>query len=282
MKYTKLIGLAFIALLAINSSAVAELKFKFGVYAADKPTEVIRQFGPTLKAWGEKASKAFGEPVSFTVKVAKTYEEGISDLAEGKVDVARFGPVSYVEAKKLSPGIEVLAMESEKGSKTFKGVIAVSSKGDIKSVEQLKGKRFAFGDKLSTIGRYLAQDYLINNGIHARDLKEYDYLERHDTVGSAVAAGQYDAGALKIGTFKKLVEKGEPLRILVEFDNVTKPWIARSGLDENTLKRLKDSLMVVNDSKALESLGFTGFLDGGDQDYAPTREAMTNNHMFFE
>jgi len=31
---------------------------------------------------------------------------------------------------------------------------------------------------------------------------------RHDEVGAVVAVGTYDAGALKEGTFNKLVEKG--------------------------------------------------------------------------
>ena len=48
-------------------------------------------------------------------------------------------------------------------------------------------KSFAFGNELSTIGRYLAQQYLMQHGIHEKDLSHYKYLGRHDRVGTAVA-----------------------------------------------------------------------------------------------
>jgi len=64
--------------------------------------------------------------------------------------------------------------------------------------------------------------------VFAKDLASYDYLGRHDKVGAAVAAGKYEAGALKESTFKKQIKKGKPLRELARFPNVTKLWIASS------------------------------------------------------
>lgn len=73
---------------------------------------------------------------------------------------------------------------------------------------QLRGQTFAFGDERSTIGRYLSQLLLVQHGIRADELLSYEYLGRHDRVGTAVGAGQFDAGALKESTFRKLKKKG--------------------------------------------------------------------------
>ncbi len=161
-------------------------------------------------------------------------------------------------------------------------MICVAKNSSIQAVEELKGKRFAFGNKRSTIGRYLSQLYLRKHGIIANDLAEYQYLNRHDKVGAAVAAGQFDAGALKEGTFNKLLTKGAPLRSISVFPNVTKPWVARSGMPVRIFKAVKKSLLSLKDPKALKALKKDGFISGSDGDYRVTREAIEDNARFFQ
>ena len=85
----------------------------FGVYASDKPSAMVRQFRPILNVVEERMARTLGEPVRIRLQVAKTYEQGITDLVQGKVDFARFGPASYIEAKATDPGITILAVESK-------------------------------------------------------------------------------------------------------------------------------------------------------------------------
>jgi len=101
-------------------------------------------------------------------------------------------------------------------------------------------------------------------------------------VGTAVAAGDFSAGALNESTFKKLVDAGEPLRVVAKFPNVTKPWIARSGLDPVIFEALQLSLLEIRNERALKGLKIHGFLKGGDKDYAVIRQAMDFNSQFFE
>ena len=266
------------------SPAVASANnlLKFGVYTADKPTAVVQQFRPVLDAISKGMSEELGESVKIKLQVAKTYEAGIQDLVDGKADFSRFGPASYIEAKQMNPGISILAIESVKGKKQFSGIICVAKDSPIKSVADLKGKRFAFGNERSTIGRYLSQQYLLKHGIKASDLAYYEYLDRHDKVGTAVAMGKFDAGALKESTFKKLVAKGEPLRVIASFPNVTKPWLARSGLSEDLKKALQKTLLNLKDPAALKKLKKDGFLPGSDDDYNIIRSSMDNNDDFFK
>lgn len=276
------LGLAVLVVLAAGSpSARAETTLVFGVYTTDKPTSMVNQFRPLLDALEESLGGILGEAVTIRMQIAKSYEEGLADLVDGRVDLSRFGPASYIEAKRLEPEIRILAVEANGGEKTFNGVICVRADSDIERLDDLKGRSFAFGDKGSTIGRYLAQLQLFRHGIRAADLAAYDYLDRHDMVGAAVASGRYDAGALKENTFEKLVRDGAPLRALATFPVVTKPWIARKGLSPDLAAAIAQGLLNIRDPAVMARLEADGFVAGEDADYELIRQAIELNGQFF-
>ncbi len=284
LKPNRLLAAALLGTMAVTQFSFADdrVRLNFGVYSSNKPTAMVRTFKPSLNALENSIAEKLGRDVDIRMQIAKDYDQGISDLIKGKVDFSRFGPASYIEAKRVNDAVEILAMESKHNEKVFYGIIAVHTDSDIQSVEDLRGRSFAFGDESSTIGRYLSQLYLKSNDLYASDLSNYKYLGRHDIVGTAVGAGDFDAGALNESTFKKLVAKGEPIRELARFPNVTKPWIARQGLDADVFAALQESLWELKDSKALKSLKVDGFFPGSDEDYQTIRTAMENNDVFFE
>lgn len=254
----------------------------FGVYTSDKPTEMVKQFRPILNALEEGMGKRLGRLVKISMQVAGSYEEGIDDIVKGNVDFCRLGPVSYIEAKKRNPDLSVLVLENSNGEKVFYGIICVLRDSPIRTIADLRGKSFAFGDEQSTIGRYLSQDILLKNNIRASDLSSFQYLSRHDKVGEAVGAGLFDAGALKEDTFSKLVEQGISIRAIERFPNVTKPWLARSGMSQELKEALTVVLKGINAPDVLKDLGMDGFVDGNDRDYDVIKEAIERNPGFFE
>ena len=265
----------------LNSAVNAEVALNFGVYTSDKPSTMVRKFRPVLDRLEHDLSRRLGEPVTIHTQVARSYDQGVEDLTLGRVHFSRLGPASYVSAKRFEAGISVLVVEQQAGQKVFNGIICVAADSPIQSVSDLKGKRFAFGDVNSTIGRYLSQLYLVQHGVRASDLAAYDYLGRHDVVGSAVAAGTYDAGALKEDTFHRVVKDGARLRALAVFPNVTKPWVARAGLPERLAGALRAALLELNDPTTLASLGADGFAEGNDEDFLTIRLAIEHNSEFF-
>lgn len=274
-------GVPLLLAAAWATPAQADLTLSFGVYSSDKPSSMVRQFRPILNTLEKNLSEIRGEPVKIRMHVAKSYQQGLEDLVSGKVDFSRFGPASYVTAKETDPGIEILAIESNNGRKVFDGVIVVATDSKIKSIAELRGKSFAFGDEESTIGRYLAQLYLLRNNIRSADLGRFEYLGRHDAVGAAVGGGRFDAGALKESTYKKQMKSGVPLRAIAKFPNVTKPWIARGRLPAQIRKELRAALLAVEDKAVLRELPADGLVMGDDSDFAFIRESMLNNYMFF-
>ena len=85
--------------------------------------------------------------------------------------------------------------------------------------------------------------------------------------------GDYDAGAVKIKTYKK-ANKNRTLRIVVSFDNVTKPWVAREGLDATVFEALQKLLFGLTDPAVLKKLKVSGFMVTSDAEYELVREAI--------
>lgn len=281
IKTARLLPVLVVGLMSLAPlGASADISLTFGTYAADKPTVTVRKYRPFLSFLADRMSERLGEKVIIKMQIAKEYEEGIRQLAEGEVDFARFGPASYVMVKRANPSVSIVAMESKKGEKRFKGVIVVHRDSPLQSLEELKGMTFAFGDELSTVGRYLSQAELLNAGISGADLHSFAYLGRHDLVGEAVGAGKYSAGALKESTYKKLVAKGVPIRVLMSFDNVNKPWLASAGLDAGILQAMRDVMLASQNEEIVQRVSKNGFLAGEDTDYDLIRDAIEQSRSF--
>jgi phosphonate transport system substrate-binding protein len=186
-----------------------------------------------------------------------------------------------VTAKVKQAGVELIAMETEGGDKIFKGVVIVRKDSPIKTLADLRGKKFAFGDQNSTIGRYLIQAELYKAGITSADLAAYKYLGRHDIVASAVELGDYDAGSVMQSAFEKANAKGN-LRVLMEFDNVTKPWVARKGLDKAILGAIQSGLYAIKDPAVLKGLKISGFVPTSDGEYKLVRDGMQLAEKFLD
>ena len=267
--------------LSVVNLAQADINLSFGLYTSDKPTTLVKKFRPILDSLESSMSSSLNTRVSIKLSITKSYEHGILSIANGGVDFSRLGPASFIAALEHNPNISLLAMETKKGKKRFNGVICVHKNSPINNIVELKGKRFAFGNKQSTIGRYLSQRYLLNQGIKAKDLAKYDYLGRHDKVGYAVARKQYDAGALKESTYKKLLKKDLPLRKVASFENVTKPWVASSTLNIKIKNALSDALLSIKNKEVLKAIKKDGFTKGSIEDYKITRHAIKTNNEFF-
>jgi len=264
-----------------SPSAFADQEVTFGTYSPDKPSSMVRQLRPLIQWIADHAGAALGEKVEIRMQVVRGYKQGVALITEGKVDFARLGPASYVMAKDANPKLSILGMENKNGKKFFHGIIAVHNDSPYKSIKDLRGVNFGFGNERSTLGRYFAQLYLFEAGILAGDLKSYKYLGRHDKVGRAVGSKLVDAGALEETTFNKLVRAGVPIRAVAKMRNSTRPWVARAGLDKRVFNALRKAMLALDDKQIAKKFRFQGFLAGTDADYEPTRRAIRENYRFF-
>ena len=255
------------------------LRLRFGVYQSDRATVMYRKFTPILEAIQDPLEQLIKQPVDIHLTIFENYDAGIKALVDGDVDFVRFGPASYIIAQQQNENISLLVMEQQKGLSRFNGFIVAKADAGITTLEDLRGKSFAFGNQNSTIGRFLAQAEMLKVGITAEDLKSHNFLGRHDLVAKAVISGTHDAGALKESTYKKLCD---PKKIIIvhSFENVTKPWVAREGLEQPIKNAITEALLSLYKPKVLEELGCTGFVNAIPSDYDTVRASMKKAKSF--
>jgi|SaaInl7_135m_RNA_FD_contig_41_1362973_length_1315_multi_4_in_0_out_0_1 phosphonate transport system substrate-binding protein len=140
------------------------ISLKYGINSTDSPVVIAKKILPILKVLEGDLKKRLGQKVEIDFKVFRTYDNSVRAFVKGGVDFGRLGPASYVIAKRQNKNIRLLAMENRKGKKRFNGLIVVRKDSPLDKLSDLQGKNFAFGNKLSTIGRYLAQRELIKSG----------------------------------------------------------------------------------------------------------------------
>src|ERR1035437_6451865 len=81
--------------------------------------------------------------------VTTDYSSMIEAMRHGRLDLAYFGPLSYVLARQKSE-IEPFAALKQKGSTSYQAVLIVNTSAGINSFADIANKNVAFGDKAST------------------------------------------------------------------------------------------------------------------------------------
>jgi phosphonate transport system substrate-binding protein len=257
----------------------APLSLRFGVYTSDRPTTLYREFTPFLESLEKCVGQRLDRPTDIELQIFRTYEAAIEALVLGQVDLVRFGPSSYVLSKEQNPGVELLAMETNGGEKDRPAVIVVRADSKIKSLQDLRGKSFAFGDERSTLGRFFVQAILVRQGLREKDLGAIRYVGRHDKIVKAVELGDCDAGCVNVNNTTELVKAGT-LRELARFQVPNKPVVARAGLPPEITNALRVALIECRDPGALKELKLTGFLPASDRDYDQVRADMRQAKEF--
>ncbi|MDA8424219.1 MAG: phosphate/phosphite/phosphonate ABC transporter substrate-binding protein [Nitrospiraceae bacterium] len=241
-----------------------------GVIPLDAPAEMHRRFTPLA----DYLSRALGRRVELSLAV--DFAQTLADLEEGATHLAYLTPTTYLEAHKKF-GAVLLVKALRNGVPYTHSTIVARAGGGISSVEEIKGKRFAFGDKMSTSSYLMPRAMLADAGIGLGDLKDYVFLGHHDAVAEAVLAGEYDAGGLRESTAKLF--EGRGLAVIKTSVEIPEFNICVSKtLDRPTADRIKQALQALDrrdaDQARLLTMidpDYTGFADATDSDYETIR-----------
>lgn len=241
-------------------------------YASERPSEELKKMEPIQRALELGLNRQAGPRYRVSMRIYPSYEEALRAVVNNEADVARLGPANYILAKRANPRLSLLATELHEGNRHFDGVFFVREDSGVRRMADLKGKRVAFGERLSTTGRYLPQAALVKAGITARDLAHHEFLGRHDKVVFAVASGEYAAGVANENTFEKYAqEKG--LRELARFPSPTHAWVASPALPAELRRDVTDILVRIEEG-ALKGIDRSGLGQGLDSTYDELRRAM--------
>ena len=207
----------------------------------EAPTELQRKFAPL----GQYLSAQTGLKVIFIP--VTDYAAVVEALAAGKIDMAWLGGFTFVQTRIRTNGSAVPIVQREEDAKfTSKFITADPS---IKTLNDLKGKTFAFGSPSSTSGSLMPRFFMQQAGLNIdKDFKNIAFSGAHDATAAFVSAGKADAGVLNASVWDKLVEqkKVDPEKVRVF---ATTPvffdynWTVRGDLDPKLIKALTDAFL---------------------------------------
>lgn len=218
--------------------------------------------------------------VAIKLKVLPRYGNIVDNFVANGMDAAFFGSFTYTLAH-AKLGVEILARpENLDGVSTYYGLIFVRKDSGVKTVHDMKGKRFAFVDKATTAGYLLPLEYFHRNGIRnfRNYLKETYFTGTHEDAINDVLNKKADIGAAKNTVYDRIAKENS--RIMKELIIIEKsPQVPENGLAvrkdlEDSLKRkLKETLLAMNNdpegATILAVFGARRFIETTDEDYAP-------------
>ena len=229
----------------ITGDVVKEITvLRMGLIPADDAEEMLRSYEPI----GEYLSEYLGIPVE--IQVTSDYTAAIEAMRAKHIDMAWFGPFSYIIAANVANAEAIVnGVKEDTGSANYKSVIIANANSGIKTLEDLKGKKFAFVDPASTSGNLIPRKLLIENGINPDDDFETSYYAgTHNAVEYAIANGNVDAGADSDNSYNRMVESGEidPKVNIIIYESEPipgSPIAVRGDLSEAFKQKIQDALV---------------------------------------
>ncbi|MEW2359294.1 phosphate/phosphite/phosphonate ABC transporter substrate-binding protein [Spirillospora sp. NPDC029432] len=123
------------------------------------------------------------------------YNAVIEGMVSGKIDIAEFGPLSYVLARANGAKITPVAAMVEKGeAPTYHSYGVVPKDSTITSLAGFKGKKVCFVDPSSTSGYLFPSAGLQQAGVDPRTGVKPVMAGGHDSSALSVKDGKCDAG----------------------------------------------------------------------------------------
>jgi phosphonate transport system substrate-binding protein len=228
--------LAFPLALAALALPLQAQSLKVSAIPDESPTELLRKFKP-LSIYLERET---GMKVDWTP--VNDYPAVVEALAGNRIDLAWLGGFTFVQARLRTGNAIPIAQRVE--DEKFISYYIVPKDSKVKSLQDLKGKTFAFGSPASTSGHLMPRYFLLKAGINPdRDFTRLAFSGAHDATVAFVASGRAEAGALNASVYDKLIEKGDANAKAVRILQATPPyydynWTVRGSLDPALVKKL--------------------------------------------
>lgn len=266
-------ALAVAATFAWSGEVVAQKALRVGLIPSEDSRAMLAQSKDILDA----LEKNLGSKVEGFV--ATDYNGVIEAMRAKHVDVAYLGPFSYVLATTVTPVEAFVIAETQKAGRTFyhNQIITLKTSG-IKSLDDLKGKNFAFVDPASTSGYAFPLAGLLKAGIEPkRDFKNVLFTGAHDANAVAVANGKVDAATIADRIFDAAVKKGlikeEDVQVVWRSSPIPEsPMVWRKDLPDDTKAKVKAAFLAIKNMNWSDQGMLNGFKETNDQAYDVIRE----------
>jgi phosphonate transport system substrate-binding protein len=175
-----------------------------------------------------------GSDLKFTLKTYPSYDATYAGFKKGDAELMLVGSVKYVQAHSEIGAVPVVVEEP----RWQESVVIVPKASALKSVAELKGKKFAFGYDDSTTTHLLPLLLLSKYHLTAADLGKTAFLGSDQTkIVDAVVKGEFDAGAVATAVYDGAKDRVRALETSERIPGGT--VVARKDLDPKVLAAVR-------------------------------------------
>jgi|GEM_PF-6336936 eukaryotic-like serine/threonine-protein kinase len=225
------------------------------------------------------------------IVVPKTYRELRDGLMKGTLHLAKLPPLQFVQARRNTPELPVLASHVYEGARTYQGYLLIRSDSDFNELKALRGKRACYTDPGSTSGYLLPRYFLRKRGIDPdRFFSGARFSGSHSAAMRDVLAGKCDVAAIYSGALFSATNLGIPsrrLRILVVTGVLPEDLIAASPKMKPALReKIQRALLALDPMRDLgrPTLGkvhrISRFVTPRLEDYRAVEDAAESEGLF--
>lgn len=247
-------------------------------------TAIPDQNSHHLEARFSKVAQYLSEKLGVEVVYVpvKSYSASVAAFKNNEVQLAWFGGLSGVQARRAVPNSQALA-QGEEDQQFVTYFIANASTGlqlQESFPQELKGLTFTFGSKGSTSGRLMPEFFVRQHLGEApvKAFKRVGFSGDHSKTIALVQAGAYQAGAVNFQVWEREMKEGkiDASAVRIVWKTPTYPdynWTVRGDVDTafgaGFTKKIKQALLNMKDPELLESFPRSRFIPADNSMYKP-------------
>ncbi|NJD92471.1 MAG: phosphate/phosphite/phosphonate ABC transporter substrate-binding protein [Geobacter sp.] len=263
---------------------------KIGYMNCNNEQETKHRFVPLTRYLSDKVGVDF-------VMVPVDTQDFEKRFSQGEFAFTHTNSLLYIVLKERN-NLKLVASEKRGNFGARSGGAIIARKGSgIEKLEQIKGKKFAFGPMLAPTGYLAEYDLMLRNGIDPE--KDFTYTIpsgsfKHEKLIFGVLFGQYDASAATLLDLEIMTREGkisaDDFTILAQTPLI--PYCtfgAAEKTDPALVEKVRKALLELKVSdtadvdgekvKVLKAAWIDGYEELTDRDYDPVREMAKRVNM---
>lgn len=248
--------------------------FVFTAIPDEDETRLRERFDQVASYLGQ----ALGVPVEYVP--VKSYPAAVAAFTNNQVQLAWFGGLTGVQARRAVPGSRAVAQGVE--DQAFVSYFIAHRSTGLAAQDGfpsgIAGRTFSFGAKSSTSGRLMPEFYIRKHLGKAPEqvFRRVGFSDDHSKTIALVGSGAYEAGAVNYTVWDNEVKAGkvDPGEVRVIWKTPPYPdynWSLRGDADQVWGKgftaRLTAALIGMKDPKLLAAFPRSGFVPARNADY---------------
>ncbi len=217
----------------------------------------------------------------FQLLISDDYADLLEQFEAGRVDLAWFGGLTYVQAAQSSHTVPIALRDIDL---QFTSCYLAKADDTRVRINEFAGESFSFGPELSTSGHLMPHYFMMEDGLDPEKFfGSTRHSAGHDQTAQWVSDGTVTLGVANCNLIRMLLGSGELDSNVVRIVETTPPypdyvWAARTSMRESTRQALLDAFLgldatVPEHREILRAQGANAYLPAGPTDFELVRTA---------